>query len=120
MTARSSMAGLITKVRSLVGDTSGTATQHYSDDNVQTALDIYQELVMMEALECIPTPTSSGYDYKNFKSRKYYEGGTATGGTVTILQNSTYGTVTPDTSDLINGRYSFTASQATADLYITG
>jgi hypothetical protein len=113
------MTDLITKTRTLIGDTSGTATQHFADVDVQSNLDEYQETVMFEELGVIPSRTGTGYEYKNFFSRRWFEGGTMTGGTVSYLQNNFYGTVTPDSQDLLNGRYNFNASQV-LDLYITG
>ena len=119
MTARASMSDLITKTRTLIADTGGTATQHFTDDDVLSNLDTYQELVMFERMDVTPTLVANNtLQYKNYFSRKYFEG--TTGGTVTIIQNQWYGTITPTTTDFINGRYTWSTDQYPYVYYITG
>ena len=113
------MTDLITKTRTLLADTGGTATQHFSDDDIQNNLDVYQEFVMFERLDLKPTLVANNViQYKNYFSRQYFEG--TTGGTVTIIQNQWYGTITPTTIDFINGRYTWSTDQYPYIYYITG
>lgn len=117
MTARDTMTTLIALTRSLIGDTGGTAVQHYTDDNIQTALDATREYAVFEKLEAIPTPTAVGYDYLHYRGRKYFD----SGGTIQdyLYQGSMPGTL--GVTDWVNGRYEYTASQYPApERYITG
>jgi hypothetical protein len=113
MTARTTLADLITRVRVLIGD-NGT-TKQFTDDEVQTVLDYYQEVVIHETMSYKGTPSSTGTTYLNYFSRTNYEEDAT-------LQDPVYATVTAgddDVFDYINGRYVFAATQ-TPNLYISG
>lgn len=111
MAARDTMADLINLVRSLIGDPAGS-TQQFTDDSVQAALDARRQLARGEWLRCTPTPTSGGYEYKDFAGEKYFESDAR-------LTDGAYETVTPDAADYLNGRYTFDDSQE-QNLYISG
>lgn len=111
--ARAGMADVITRARRMVGDTAG-AGQVYTPDEVQETLDRYQHNVRYMELTPIPTIQPGGdVDYLA------YEAGTGYWESPVVLVDSAYATVTPTTSDLVNGRWTFAADRA-APLYIVG
>jgi hypothetical protein len=111
MAARTTMAKLIALARSIIADPTGSSA-HFTDEQVQTALDARRQIVRFRGLETTPTPTSSGLVYLDFQSAKYYEDGAK-------LQNANYATVTPTSADCVNGVYTFESGQLES-LYISG
>ena len=112
--ARVTMATLITRTRVLIGDPVG-ASQQFSDDQVQDALDAHRTDARQGRL--IPQPTYSApgsyafyYDY--YAPLPAWESDW-------IIQDATRTTVVPATSDEITGHFTFTV-QRIPPLYITG
>jgi hypothetical protein len=113
--ARASMAALIRRLRRLISDTAG-ADQVWTDDDLQDSLDAYQTTHRYAPLdqEESRAATTGVLTYKRFFA--------VCGGDweddVEIV-NSTYVAVTPDTEDLINGRWTF-ATEPDWPLLING
>lgn len=112
MTVRTTMSNLITMIRDLIGDPAGT-TAHFTDENIQDVFDQRCEIVRHEQIETIPTPTAAGLEYKDFRSRTFFENNA-------YLQDNAYGSLTPTTSSFINGYYTFATSQTAIPFYVTG
>lgn len=111
--ARAGMADIITRVRRLIGDTAG-ADQVFTPDEVQETLDRYQHNVRYMELTPVETILPGGdVQYLAYEcDAGYWESPVA-------LADSSYAAVTPATSDLINGRWTFTTDRS-APVYITG
>lgn len=111
--ARAGMADVVTRVRRLIGDTAG-ADQVFTGDEIQEALDRVQHNVRYQELCPVPTILAGGeVQYLAYEAeRGHWESPVA-------LADSSYATVTPATSDLVNGRWTFAAHRA-APVYITG
>ncbi len=119
MTARASMAALITAVRGLIGDTSTTAPV-LTDDQVQAALDAWREEVRYQELTPAETIQPGGavvtLDY--YADMGNWE-------TDAKLFDAQYNVLTPATSDYVVGHWTFTTdtpppvriSGKTYDLY---
>lgn len=105
--ARSSLATLITRVRTLIGDPSGTS-EHFSDDAIQDALDRTQTVVRYAPLRSEPTFGANGVAlYKDF----YAE--TQDWESDVKLYGPDFATVlTPATADELTGHWSFTNGQS--------
>lgn len=105
------MAALIAEVRSMTGD---TGTPVFSDDQIQDVLDERRTDVVEAQLRTRPSFTSPGLvvftDY--FSPRRHWEGSP-------VLKDHTGTTLTPTTSDLIAGHWTFSGGQA-QPVYITG
>jgi hypothetical protein len=117
MTARSTMADLITKTRLLIGDPliAGTPpTSTFSDNEIQDALDSRR----VEVTECqlafrpftAPGGTVTFHDY--YAPRGYWED-------TVVLKDRTYAVITPDTADLLTGHWTWVANEI-PPIYITG
>ena len=112
MTARTTMATLISRLRLLINDPTGSS-QTFSDDQLQAQLDLYAEYVRY----CITTPietisNTGAVTYLEYQSQKYFEDSP-------LLTDGSYNTVTATTTNAIDGRYTFAASR-TPPLLITG
>lgn len=98
--ARPTMAALIALVRTMTG--SPTASE-FTDDEIQNALDGRRREYRYAALDALETRTASGVEYHDFTAPyRHWEDGVA-------LVSGAYAPLTPDDSDLINGRWSFDA-----------
>jgi len=98
--ARATMASLIALVRTMTGS---PTTSEFSDDEIQNALDAHRREYRYAALDALETRTASDVEYHDFTSPyRHWENGVA-------LVSSAYAALTPDDSDLINGRWSFDA-----------
>ena len=104
--ARSTMATLIARVRTLIGDTAG-ASETFSDDDLQTFLDQRRADAFYSILAPRPTvtPGMASVEYLDF----YSEVGNWEDG-YTIVDPS-WDTVTPQTSDPLVGHWTFAAGQ---------
>ena len=112
MTARTTMATLISRLRLLINDPAG-ASQTFTDDQLQAQLDLYAEYVRYRPMAAIETISNTGtVTYLEYQSQKYYEDSP-------ILTDGSYNTVTATTTNAIDGRYTFAASR-TPPLLITG
>jgi hypothetical protein len=105
------MAALIAFVRKQIADPTGD-TAHFTDDDIQAALDARRKLVKFELLEVIPTPTASGYQYLDYQSAPFFENDA-------VLADGNYAAITPTSSSMVYGIYAFSDSQS-INLYITG
>lgn len=112
MTARTTMAELIARVRVLIYDAAG-ASQHYTDDQIEDALDARRIIVKHAPMLTIETPTSTTVQYKDYKSDPYYEG------SITI-EDAAFTAHTATTYEYLNGYYTFAADTTHPTLYITG
>lgn len=111
--ARNSMADLITRLRTLIGDPEGD-TQTFADDDLQMALDERRTDVVEAQMRVRPSFSDTSlvvyHDY--FAPRPWWED--------SVVLHDTHGTVlTPDTADLVAAHWTFTAGQA-QPVYITG
>lgn len=116
MTARTSMADLITRLRTIVGDpeTDPVGREAFDDDSVQAFLDERRTDVVEAQMRTRPSFSDSSlivyHDY--FAPRLWWED--------SVVLHDTHGTVlTPTTSDLVAGHWTFVAGQA-QPVYITG
>lgn len=112
--ARSGMVDLITRLRTLVYDPAG-ADQTFSDDELQTFLDGHQTEVRYASLAPVETINPGG-------SVSYLEYRAAAGwweGTVSLLYDGSYDTLSPGTVNLEVGRWTFASHQPTP-VYIVG
>lgn len=107
------MADLITRLRVLVGDPAG-ASEAFSDDALQDALDERRTDVVEAQLRYRPsfdeTTLVTFHDF--FAPWRNWEDSV-------VLRGPTGAVLTPDTSDLVAGHWTFTAGQA-SPVWITG
>jgi hypothetical protein len=113
--ARSTMISLISRLRLLISDPSG-ASSVFTDDELQEALDQHRDEIRYRPLEAQPSyvagpPVSTVYkvhysDYIN------WENGAE-------IVDQSYVIQTPNDSDLINGRWTWTSGKVPT-LYISG
>jgi hypothetical protein len=109
---RSTMADLVTRLRTLVGDPASD-TQAFTDDDLQGFLDERRtDVVEAELLPMLSNVVGSTM-YREFVApRRWWESG--------VVLKGTAGTpLTPDAADLIAGRWTFTAGEA-IPVYVTG
>ena len=110
--ARSSMAALITRVRRLISDVAG-GSQVFSDDEIQDALDVYQEGHRYRPLRAEPTYSAGSVEWRDFYADiGDWEADEA-------LADGVYTSVTAATSDRIAGHWTFAASQMQG-VFVTG
>jgi len=103
MSARSGMVNMIARVRLLIGDTAGSP--QFTDDNIQDVLDRDSNKinVRVAALHPVPSFASGGASsYNEFLAQMGQWEETA------VLQGPNFATLTPATSDWIQGRWTFT------------
>lgn len=115
------MADLIERVRLHVGDTGTTPV--FTDQQIQDALDTTRVEQRLARTRPRPTVGSGGaIAYLDFFTHDTeWEGVAGTAGSVPLLQDASYATVTPDSSDLINGIFHFNTQPGNgALLLITG
>ncbi|MFA7175542.1 MAG: hypothetical protein WC340_19360 [Kiritimatiellia bacterium] len=109
MAARATMTGLIMLVRGLINDPQ-SATAQFTDEAIQEQLDNDREYVLLT--ELTPYAEPDGTTQLKFQSQyKYWE-------TDVALTNSAGTVLTPTTSDLKSGYFTFTTSQDA--VYATG
>jgi len=138
MAARSSMAGLITRLRAMIGDPGGL-TPVWSDDELQNALDANRDdirhmpLVASETIASggvvtwmdyyAPGPGEAGttilQSWTNIQGPRGRVDGRGDWETDVLLQDATFATLTAATSDYIVGHWTFAASTA-PPVYLTG
>lgn len=113
MAARATMADLITLVRGLIYDPTG-ATQVFSDDQVQTALDGRRTDVYHLSLSGQGEVGAGGVTtYRNYYAGvRHWEGGET-------VQNGSWATITPTTVDRVRGVWNFSAGYL-PPVYVTG
>lgn len=111
---RATMAELISRVRSLIGDPAG-ANQALSDDEVQAALDRYQTVVRYAPLVPEPTPLPGG----TVEYRDYYAG-TGDWEAGEVLVNAASQSLAPATSDRLTGHWTFASPGVAPPVFITG
>lgn len=125
MAVRAGMENLILRLRRLIGDVERvvngvTVTEQYTDQELQDALDEQREQVHHLELRMEPTLGSPIYYLTYYAPVGDWEEDV-------VLKNGAYTTVTPDTSDYIAGRWTFTTEPdypiflvgKTYDLYAT-
>ncbi len=112
MTVRATMAELIDRVRSMIGD--GAATKTFTDLEVQDALDRYGWNLAYEELQAQETIAPGGVvEYKTyFSSRGYWEPDA-------VMQDGNWNKITAETAEWMIGRFSFAASRL-PPVYLTG
>lgn len=108
--ARATMAALITRVRTLIGDADET---QFTDDQVQEFLDDHRTDEFYRPLSPVPTVSGGATVYLR------YEAGVGHWETDVALVDGDYDTLTPDTSDYIRGVWTFAASTS-EPVYATG
>jgi hypothetical protein len=121
MMARTTLAALITRLRRLISDPAG-ASQAWTDDELQEALDVYQchHRYCRLGQEESRAPGTGSITYKRFFTDDIGDWESD----VEIV-NATWTPVTPTSSDYINGRFEFatepdwplTINGKTYDLY---
>lgn len=103
MAARASLAALIARVRSLIADPAG-ASPVFTDDEVQAALDNWRTDVRYLVLRPAETRTSGADEYLD------YYASVGDWESDVKLYDRDYAVLTPDTSDLQIGHWTFAAS----------
>lgn len=105
MAVRASMAELIARVRTLIGDPAG-ANQAFDDQTIQDALDRYQTVVHYAELQAMPTYSPGRTEYLDFYAAVGdWESDAA-------LYDSGWEEVAPASSDYLTGHWSFTEEPA--------
>lgn len=112
--ARTALASIITQVRDLINDPAG-AGQVFTDDQIQLSLDRYRQDVRYLRLEPAATITPSATSYLDYYAPGAYK---PWEGSPTLVDGG-YNALTPDTSDLDNGHWTFASSQS-PPVYIVG
>lgn len=109
---RTSMATLIARVRLLINDTAG-ASQQFSDDDIQSVMDVSRQDVYNGPLEAKPTYTGTTIQYLDyFASLGDWEDDV-------VLKQFLTVTVTPSLSENIVGHWQF-AQTTLPSVFITG
>jgi hypothetical protein len=114
MTARTTMATLITHLRLLINDANST-TQQFTDDELEDLLD--NRCQKVDQVEMIPVETINAttlqLEYLAYRMlTPFWEGSP-------VLQDSDLATITPSASDLLRGRWTLSAD-TDPPCYITG
>lgn len=107
MAARATMAALITRLRLMVGDTAG-ASQVFSDQEMQDALDMHCEDWRYQGCEPLPTYSGTGIQYLTWLAEDNDDEEIRFWETDAILCDANYNTLTPSASDFMAGRFTFT------------
>lgn len=111
---RTSMAALITRTRRLIGDPAG-ASQVWSDDEIQDALDAHRtDVRYLELREAETIQSGGGVVYLN-----YYAPFGDWEDDETLTYGGTWATVTPSAQDLLIGKWTFSSNQ-NPPVYLTG
>lgn len=111
MTVRTSMAELIIRVRTLIGDPAGT-DQAVTDQEIQDVLDTHRWEVRYMPLKGLKSYETGAVVYKTWEAPfGQWEGDAA-------LVDTQYSELTASAADLISGRWTFEVSQAA--VYLTG
>jgi hypothetical protein len=106
MAVRTSMSAIITKLRTLVNDTSGSSTYMFTDQELQDALDQHQFTSIYEQLQPVENILAGGtVEYKTYLAEYPYWESDA------VLVDGNYNALTPATSDFNSGQFTFTASR---------
>ena len=107
------MAALITRLRRLIGDASG-ASEVWTDDELQDALDQNSTEIRYQRLQELPTILAGGgVQFLGFQAEVgNWEDGAE-------LVSAAWNILTPDTSDLLIGRWTF-VTQPTWPIRVTG
>lgn len=106
MAVRSTMADLIARVRSEIGDPTGSG-QTFADQDVQDALDLHRIDVFGVRLIAIPTYPAGVTSWRDYHApRGFWEADES-------LQDASFATISPTayTPDRLGGHWTFTASQ---------
>lgn len=109
--ARATMATLISRVRQLVNDAGGTP--NWSDDQIQTMLDMRRVRANSYELMAEPTYTPTTTQYLTFFA-EYGDWETDA-----VTKNGDYTTVVATTIDTTTGRWTFT-TEPNYPIYLTG
>lgn len=103
MALRSTMTALISRLRRLIGDPAGS-DQVWPDEDLQDALDAHRREARYARLREIETITAGGaVEYKIFAAD-------VTDWEDAALVDSSFAAITPNTSDLLTGRWEFTTA----------
>ena len=110
--ARSTMAGLIARTRTLIGDPTGQAL---ADDDVQAALDLHRTERRFVPLQPQPTflPDTTILYLDYYSDAQWWEDGV-------LLQDTSYATLTPTTSETLVGHWAFATQPGGIAVRATG
>lgn len=111
MSVRTSMSELITQVRTLIGDPSGTDTA-VTDQEIQNVMDTHRWEVRYMPLKGLKSYENGTLVYKIWEAPFGHWESNA------MLFDTQYAEITATTSDYISGRWTFEDSQS--DVYLTG
>jgi hypothetical protein len=114
---RDSMAQLVTRLRSLIGDTAGAA-EHFTDDRLEELLDGHRIDVRELELAALDSYEGAGGSARVhwrelLAPYKDWEDGV-------VVRDYRYELLTPATTDLRNGRWTFEPELYSPALYVTG
>ncbi|MCX7670395.1 MAG: hypothetical protein N2439_10020, partial [Anaerolineae bacterium] len=104
MAVRATMADLITRIRLLINDPAG-ASQVFTDQQVQDALDRHRTEVRYLTLTAAETITAGAVDYLDY----YADVGDWEADEA--LYDGAYALLTPSAADRLTGHWTFAASQ---------
>ena len=117
MTARATMAELITELRTVIGDPAGGSAV-FTDDQLQNFLDNWRTDVFAGRLVEQPSVGAGGVaTYRDYYAGESYAGSMWEGGE--LLQDGGFNTLTADVAERRRGHCRFNAGQA-PPVYITG
>ena len=126
MTARTTMANLITELRGMTeagtADYTISASLYWSDDQIQDILDIHRDDIRFQQLQALPNTTTGGtLLYYDYKAQAGYLEATNGGTAVTYLQDSTGATLGTAlwTADYRRGMFSFNSTTNGTVIYLT-
>jgi hypothetical protein len=106
------MAGLIARVRHLIGDPAG-GSQEFDDETIQVALDQHRRDAWYWPLQQVPTQTPTGTLYLDYYANvEPWEDGA-------VLVDAGWNVVTPSLAEPLLGHWRFSANQ-NPPLYLIG
>ena len=114
MTVRTTMSALISYVRLLIADPSGTSCTQFTDQQIQDVLDQHGTDVFQMRLTAADDIQTSGLIWWTdfYAQRPFWETGAK-------IQGNNWAVLTPTTSDEMNGKWTFTTSQS-LPLWLSG
>ncbi|MEZ0396829.1 MAG: hypothetical protein ABWK53_10430 [Anaerolineales bacterium] len=98
------MSNLISLVRDLIGDPAG-AEQTFTDDQIERSLDVHLWEFRYLPLKPLPVMVNGATEYRDWCSEEQYWEADV------VLYDGAYTQLTPDNSDPLHGRWSFSTGQ---------